>query len=89
MARSHESFNRRERERAKKQKAADKRERRLTKSETSEEDDAPSPGADPEVDQAEIIRQLAELNAAFEGHDLSFEDFEKQRAALLAQLAVD
>ena len=87
MAKSKESFNRRERERMKRQKADAKRERRLTPDDAVEgrESDAPAPV---KVDEGAIIQQLAELNATFEMGDLGFEDFDKRRAQLLSQLAV-
>ncbi len=87
MAKSKESFNRRERERMKRQKADAKRERRLTSDEVVEgsEGEAPTPV---KVDEGAIIQQLAELNATFEMGDLGFEDFDKRRSQLLSQLAV-
>ena len=87
MAKSKESFNRRERERMKRQKADAKRERRLTSDELVEgsEGETPTPV---KVDEGAIIQQLAELNATFEMGDLGFEDFDKRRSQLLSQLAV-
>jgi hypothetical protein len=87
MAKSKESFNRRERERMKRQKADAKRERRLTNDELvpGSEGDAPPPVI---VDESAIIQQLADLNATFEMGDLGFEDFDKRRSQLLSQLAV-
>jgi hypothetical protein len=85
---SNESFSRRERERAKKLKADAKRERRQTRSDGSEEPvEAAAPA--PEVDQADVMRQLAALNAAFDAGDMEFEDFDGHRAELLAKLATD
>lgn len=86
MARSNESFNRRERERAKKQKANDKRQRRLAKPETDEAAEEP---AAPAVDQGVLLQQLADLNAAFDAGDIKFEDFEEQRDALLEAIRID
>ena len=90
MAKSKESFNRRERERMKRQKADAKRERRLTSDELVEggeggEGETPTPV---KVDEGAIIQQLAELNATFEMGDLGFEDFDKRRSQLLSQLAI-
>lgn len=87
MAKSKESFNRRERERMKRQKADAKRERRLTNDELVEGSEGAAP-APVEVDESAIIQQLAELNATFEMGDLGFEDFDKRRSQLLSQLAV-
>jgi hypothetical protein len=96
MARSHQSLSRRERERAKKQKADDKRQRRLAKpdpeavdpsGETGELDGAVEP-VEP-VDESDILRKLADLNAAFDAGDLEFEDFDEQRTALLSALTIE
>jgi hypothetical protein len=91
MARSNESFNRRERERAKKQKADEKRQRRLNKTEALPADEeSPDAAPSPEpVDQSVVLRKLAELNDAFDAGDLTFEDFDEQRTALLATLTID
>ncbi len=85
MARNNQSFNRRERERAKKQKADDKRQRRLTRPDATDEETESTAAAD----QGAVLQQLAELNAAFEAGDVSFDDFEEQRSALLALIEVD
>lgn len=85
---SNESFSRRERERAKKLKADAKRERRQTRGEATEEPgDEVAPA--PVVDQADVMRQLAALNAAFDAGEMEFEDFDGHRADLLAKLATD
>ena len=91
MAKSRQSFNRRERERVKKEKAAAKREKRFNKNAATDDDeveDTEAETAEP-VDEGEVIRQLAELNETFDAGDLAFEEFEKRRTELLAQLVVD
>jgi len=86
MAKSRESFERRQRERAKKAKAEAKRERRLS----HDEPDAPTTtDAGPAVDQNAVIGKLAELHAAFDNEEISFDDFEAQRSELLTRLRVD
>jgi hypothetical protein len=93
MARSHQSLNRRERERAKKQKADDKRQRRLAKPDAEADPSATDADTATEevepVDEGDILRQLAELNAAFDAGDLAFDDFDEQRTALLAALTIE
>jgi len=86
MAKSRESFERRQRERAKKAKADAKRERRM-----SHEEDPSSPvqTASPDVDENAVIGKLAELHAAFDNEEISFDDFEAQRSELLTRLRVD
>jgi hypothetical protein len=85
MGRGGESFERRQRERAKKAKASAKREQRLQKS-TSEEEE--TPGAAPVVDEAAVIEQLGKLHQAFEDKSISLDDFEDARGELLAKLHV-
>lgn len=86
MAKNKASFERRERERAKKAKANAKRERRLSKDgdDVTEDDDTPA-----SVDEDAVLGELAALHAAFEEGTVSFDDFEAQRADLLAKLQVD
>jgi hypothetical protein len=87
MAKSRESFERRQRERAKKAKVDAKRERRMSHDEegpsTSEAD------ASPLVDENAVIGKLAELHAAFDNEEISFDDFESRRSELLTHLRVD
>jgi hypothetical protein len=85
MAKSRESFERRQRERAKKAKADAKRERRL-----SGDSSTPAPAEPgPSVDQNVVIGKLAELHAAFDNEEISFDDFEARRSELLTHLRVD
>jgi hypothetical protein len=93
MAKSRESADRRQRERAKQQKANAKRERRLNKNapadeESGEGSDAPAPVVE-KVDEEALLAQLASLHAAFDNEEIGFDDFEAQRAELLAKLQVD
>lgn len=90
MAKSKQSFDRLQRERAKKAKADAKRERRLSKddsvSEATDESAAASSGA---AQEDAVLKELAELHAAFDDEQISFDDFEAKRAELLARLHVD
>ena len=87
MAKSRESFERRQRERAKKAKADAKRERRMS---PHDEDGNPSPvDESPSVDENAVIGKLAELHAAFDNEEISFDDFETRRSELLTHLRVD
>jgi hypothetical protein len=86
MAKSRESFERRQRERAKKAKADAKRERRMSHEGGPE---APADEAGPQVDENAVIGKLAELHAAFDNEEISFDDFETRRSELLTHLRVD
>ena len=88
MAKSKESFDRRQRERAKKAKANAKRERRLT-GKDDENDEPSEEGSGPGVAQDAVLARLAALHAQFEDEAISFDDFEVRREELLAQLTVE
>lgn len=84
------SFQKYERDRAKRAKAAAKRERRQGKS--SGEDDAveplePAPHAD--LSPEELLRRIEDIHRRFDEGTISYDDFEEQKAALLASLPVD
>ena len=80
-----------ERDRAKKAKASAKRERRQGGgSETTEIEEAEPVAPEPSsLSEAEVIDRLKVLHDRFEDGAVSFDDFEEQKAALLARLPVD
>lgn len=85
VAKSRESFERRQRERAKSAKAQAKRERRM-----SSDDSGPSAPIDRvDVDENAVIAELAELHAVFDREAITFEEFEARRSELVARLHVD
>jgi hypothetical protein len=91
MSTNRPSFAKRERDRAKKAKAAAKRDRRLAGRAEDGEDaegtsDAGAPS--PAVDESAILARLEELHRRYDDEQISFDDFEEQRAALLEQLAM-
>jgi hypothetical protein len=90
MAKSKQSFDRLQRERAKKAKADAKRERRLAKDDeatTDEADTAAPQGSAPSQDA--VLKELEELHAAYDDERINFDDFEAKRAELLSRLQVD
>jgi hypothetical protein len=87
MARGTESFERRQRERAKKAKADAKRELRQSRGSATPAADEPPERT--EADEGAILAELAQLHASFEDEAISLEEFEERREALLAQLHVD
>ena len=87
------SFEKLQRDRAKKAKAAAKREKRLEKSDPDVEQDAV---ADPaalapgqEIPPDALLRMVAELHEQFESEKISFEEFEDRKTELFALLSVD
>ncbi|MGH9085096.1 MAG: hypothetical protein ACRDYW_06550 [Acidimicrobiales bacterium] len=91
MAAQRTSFEKLQRDRAKKAKAAAKRAKRLEKgSEEPEEELTPltsEPGT--ELSAAELLQRVEELHRLFEAKKISFEDFEEQKADLMARISVD
>lgn len=89
MASQRTSFDKLQRDRAKKAKAAAKREKRLegAEAEPDELETPPSPGSDIPAD--EVLKRLEELHARYDAEQIEFEEFEKARAELLARLTVD
>lgn len=92
MGASRTSFAKLQRDRAKKAKAAAKRERRLTgESEIVDEpvtDVAELPeGEDLSADQ--LLRLVEELHADFEAKRIDFDTFEERKMELFARITVD
>ncbi len=92
MAAQRTSFEKLQRDRAKKAKAAAKREKRLDKG--GDEDEAleelpplGEPGV--ELSAGELLQRVEDLHRRFEDKKISFEDFEEQKADLMARISVD
>ena len=85
MAAKRTTFDKLQRERAKKAKAAAKRERRLDRSDRPEGDELPRP--DGTVTQAELLHRIQDLHARYENEEVPFEQFEEEKEELLALLA--
>ncbi len=80
----------RDREKAKREKAVVKRERRDLRradAETDGDTDADAGGA-AQRPQAEVLQALAALHTALDDEQISFDDFESAKADLLAQLQI-
>ena len=88
MAARRTTFGKLQRDRDKKARANAKRERRMTRpdeADTLAEDHVERP-SDP-AGQAETIERLRVLHERFEDGAVEFEEFEEQKAALLARLS--
>lgn len=87
MATQRTSFAKRERDRAKKAKQAAKREARLDK---SPDDEGIDDDLEVATEPAEVVMEkLAKLHEAFENDQIEFEDFEEQKADLMARMQID
>jgi hypothetical protein len=80
---SQASFQKQQREKARRERAAAKAAKREERSIAT----APEQGA-PARDQDAVLAELAELHARFDAGSLAFEDFEEVKQRLLAQLEV-
>ena len=91
MAAQRTSFEKLQRDRAKKAKAAAKREKRLDKGPDEEVDETVAPLSEPgtEIPAAELLQRVEQLHRLFEDKKISFEDFEEQKADLMARISVD
>ena len=89
MATRRTSFDKLQRERAKKAKAAGKRERRQERANGTElDDETPEPLAPEEVLSAgELMARLEALHNRFEDNGIDFDSFEEQKRELLERLA--
>ncbi len=89
MATRRTGFDKRERDRAKKARAAAKREKRQDRGTTEHEDDPGDGTAAPAGDQAAVLDQLAKLHQDFEDEAIDFDTFEERKAELMTQLQVE
>jgi len=98
MGASRTSFEKLQRDRAKKAKAAAKREKRLERSqgidgvEVIDGDEATelptfTPGEEIPADQ--LLKMVADLHERFENDEITFDEFEERKTELFAMLSVD
>jgi hypothetical protein len=91
MAAQRTSFEKLQRDRAKKAKQAAKREKRFDKSTGDDDVLEPLAPAEPgtELSAAELLKRVEEIHRLFEDKKITFEDFEEQKADLMARISVD
>jgi hypothetical protein len=85
MATRRTSFDKLQRERAKRAKAADKRERRHNRAEDN--DSAEEAPLAPDLSAGELMQRLEVLHNRYEAKTIDFDSFEEQKRELLEQLA--
>ena len=90
MTTQRSTFAKLQRERAKKAKAAAKREKRFDRGGDEEIvlDDAPTTPT-VQYNTEDTIRALDELHQRFEDKQISYDDFEERKTELLSRLAVE
>lgn len=79
----------RDREKARRERAALKRDKRLNGSGDVEVEIDPDASSRPRRSQSEVLAELQQLHERFEAEALSFEDFEVLKSQLIGQLDVD
>ncbi|MFZ4517901.1 MAG: hypothetical protein ACOYOP_05910 [Microthrixaceae bacterium] len=92
MGASRTSFAKLQRDRAKKAKAAAKRERRLDKDDVEEtelEEGFDLPEGEEELSADELLKLVEQLHADFEAKRIDFEEFEERKTELFARISVD
>ena len=94
MATQRTSFTKLQRDRAKKAKAAAKRERRLERSAeartaSEENDGVEGTPAEGPISAAELLHEIEVTHQRFEAKLMSYEEFEEKKAELLARLPID
>jgi hypothetical protein len=85
VSRRRSTFGKLQRDRDKQARAQAKQERRAERAEQADDDGDSAP----EVDQAKVLAQLADLHAAFDDGQINFDDFEVRRQELTSKLRVD
>jgi len=81
-------FQKMQREKAKREKAIAKQERKAQRAEEAELAAAEEPD-EPAVPESTVLEQLAALHQRFDDDQIDFETFEERKQELIAQLDVD
>jgi hypothetical protein len=93
MATQRTSFSKLQRDRAKKAKAAAKRERRLERAAESRTSadaaDFETSSAEGPISAAELLHEIEVTHQRFEAKQMTYEEFEEKKAELLARLPID
>jgi hypothetical protein len=88
VSRRRTTFGKLQRDRDKQAKQRAKQERRQERAAPGDEPEE-TVESPPEVDQATVLAQLADLHAAFDDGKIGFDDFELKREELTSQLRID
>lgn len=88
------TFDKLQRDRAKKAKAAAKRQDKIDRKESAGQEDGDLMDVSvedfgPELSAAELLKLVEALHAQFDAEKISFEEFEEQKTELFARLPVE
>jgi hypothetical protein len=93
MATQRTSFTKLQRDRAKKAKAAAKREKRIERAaeaKLASEDETPeSESTEGPISAAELLQEIEVTHQRFEAKLMTYEEFEEKKAELLSRLPID
>jgi len=90
MATGRSSFAKRQRDMAKKAKAAAKREKRLEKDDLVDGEDELEEAFDgPRMSNEEIMDAMAKLHERYDDGQMDLDTFDEEKAALMAQMVID
>ncbi|MGA0237024.1 MAG: hypothetical protein ACO3PD_01340 [Acidimicrobiales bacterium] len=91
MATGRSSFAKRQRDMAKKAKAAAKRERKLEKNDEFDEldDDVVEEETGPTLSNEEIMERVAELHRRYDDGQMDLDTFDELKADLMGQMVID
>ena len=89
MATGRSSFAKRQRDMAKKAKAAAKRERKLEDDVDVEDDDEIVEDTGPKLSNDEIMEKVADLHRRYDDGQMDLDSFDDERANLMAQISID
>jgi len=89
MATGRSSFAKRQRDMAKKAKAAAKRERRLEKGDEDEELEEVEEFDGPRLSNEEIMERVADLHRRYDDGQMDLDTFDELKAELMAQMVID
>ena len=91
MATGRSSFAKRQRDMAKKAKAAAKRERKLEKNDEFDDldDDVVEEETGPTLSNEEIMERVADLHRRYDDGGMDLDPFDELKAELMAQMVID
>ena len=91
MATGRSSFAKRQRDMAKKAKAAAKRERKLEKGDEFDDldDELLEEDSGPKLSNEEIMERVAELHRRYDDGQMDLDTFDELRADLMGQMVID
>ncbi len=89
MATGRSSFAKRQRDMAKKAKAAAKRERKLDRDEIEDDEEDEIVDDGPKLSNDQIMDRVADLHRRYDDGQMDLDTFDDEKAALMAQMVID